>query len=335
MLELNVNSRSPAAVTAAIKKIKEMVTSGAIDKNTPVHLTIEPGTYIEMVRYNLSNPIVIESTPGTKPEECVIQAENCESFNKGVENRAIFAIGPNATTVLLRNFSIINTHNKSVTEGSTLADSAEALLWNNINGTLTAENLIIDSRQNTLCVKGYTWFNKCTISGDVDFIYGDCDTALFEDCTIHVKEDNRGDFDAFAVKSTAFANKPGFIFKGCNFTADKRKKSEIYLYRTEGHGGPKMLKWWDSCAILYCTVSDIFNPEFMWDDDMSLNIYPRGNAKTGLREYGTKIMDKDGNLTEADTARRNIKSYLMTENDFINNYASRYLILKNTPFKLE
>jgi hypothetical protein len=65
---------------------------------------------------------------------------------------------------------------------------------------------------------------------------------------------------------------------------------------------------------------------------MSLEIYPRGNAKSGIREYGTQIVSKTGKILETDTTRRNVKSYLLTESDYFADYASRYLILKDTPF---
>ena len=65
---------------------------------------------------------------------------------------------------------------------------------------------------------------------------------------------------------------------------------------------------------------------------MNLEVYPRGNAKCGIREYNSKITLKGGKVTEADTSKRNIKSYTLTEDDYFNGYASRYLILHDTPF---
>ena len=106
MLELNVNSKSPAAITGALKKIKEMISSGSITKSTPIHIVLEPGHYTESIKYNLSNPITIESVPGTKPENCIISSNNCEAFNPGLSNRGVFVIGANATKVNLKNFSM-------------------------------------------------------------------------------------------------------------------------------------------------------------------------------------------------------------------------------------
>lgn len=334
MLELSVNSRSAASITAALKKIRDMIMTGAVKKDTPVHIILESGVYKETVRYNLTNPLIMESIPGTDRKNCVIQADNCESFHKGIENRCVFTIGPSATNVTLKNFTIANTHNKISPEGTPIADAAEAFVWNNTSGTLLAENMAFEGRQGTLFAKGFTWFKDCKISGNLDFIYGEPDTSLFESCEIHTRDDDSGDFNSYAVKSLAMAGKSGFVFLNCRFTGEKRKKASLYVFRTAGLGNASSLKNWDSAALINCFVSEVYDPELGWDDDMDLTVYPRGNAKTGWREYNTKIVLKNGKVEEADTSRRNIKSYLMTDDDYFKNYASRYLILHDTPFAL-
>jgi len=307
MLEISVNTRSPAAITAAFKKIREMVKSGAVSNTTPVHLTLEPGSYTEIISYNLSNPLIMESVSGTKAEDCIVQAENCEAFHKGPDARAVFSIGSNATNITLRNFSIINTHLKTITEGSTAEDCAEAFCWNNTNGTLFADGMRFESRQNTLCVKGFSWFLHCYVKGDTDVIWGNCNTALFEDCDIFLREDNRGDYNAFAVKSLAVAQKSGFVFSGCRFTGEKRKKAALFVMRTLGKGSALTPDCWDSVALIHCMVSALYDPELAWDDDHNLTVYPRANAKTGWREFDTRIVSKGGKVEEADTSRRNVK----------------------------
>ncbi len=331
MLELKVSSKNPAAINSAFKKIKEMVNTGAVSKDSPVHIVLEPGSYKEIIRYNLRNPLVMEAS-SANALSTVIQAENCEYFNHGVENRAIFEIGPNATNVTLKNFTIINTHNKICEEPKTLNDSAEALAWCNEKGILCCQNIRFESRQNTVYAHGFSWFKDCYFSGDVDVIYGDCDTALFENCEIFVRQDNRGDHNGFAVKSLALANKKGFIFSGCKFTGEKRKRSLLSIYRTAGKGSAESEKNWDSVAFINCVMSDSFKDDLIWDDDLNIPVYPRGNALTGVREYKTLSLAKNGNLSPANTLLRNIATYTLTDDDYYAHYASRYLILKDTPF---
>ena len=332
MLELNVNTRSPAAITAALKKVKEMTVTGTISKTTTVHLVLEPGVYREVIAYNFSNPLIVESAPGTKPYECIVTADNCEAFHKGAENRSVITFGPNVTSIKLKNFTVANAHEKTGSADVSLQDAAEALCWNNTSGTLYAEGMRFEGRQNTLCLKGFTFFNNCYICGDMDFIYGEADTALFEECEIFLLEDNRGDRNGYVVKSNALANKNGFVFKECLFGAAKRRKGKLYVYRTEGKGSATSLKNWDSIALINCVVSELYNEELQWDDDHNLNVYPRGNKHCGWREYCTKTVSKNGSLSEVDTTVRNSKSYTLTEDDYNELYASRYLILKDTPF---
>lgn len=334
MLELSVQAKSPAAINTAIKKIKEMISSGSVARTSPIHITLGPGIYRELVKYNLPNPLLLESVPGTKASDCVIQADNCEAFHHGAENRAVFVLGPNTTNVKIKNISIINLHNK--TPDSELefipSDSAEALVWSSLSGTLFADGVRIEGRQNTLSLKGFSWFKDCRISGDVDFIYGDVNTAFFEECEIYLRDDNRGDFPGYAVKPQVLAGKPGFIFMNSRFTCEKRKKTRAFVCRTDGLGKSDSPKGWDSIAFVNCFFSENFDGELAWDDDMQKEIYPRGNAETGIREYNSKVVSKGGKVSDADTTRRNIKSYLMTEDDYFARYASRFLILHDTPF---
>lgn len=331
MLEINVSSKSPAALTAALKKLKEMSSSGSFSKESAVHIVLEPGIYRESVRYNLPNPVVIESIPGTKADDCVLKADNCESYNKGINNRGVFVFGPNATKVTLKNFTIENTHNKVVEEGNTLADSAEALVWGNTAGILCCCGMKILGRQNTLYVKGNSSFTECTISGDRDFIYGEAELAYFEDCTVYVREDTFGEKTSFVVSSQSIAEKSGFVFRNCHFTGDRKNKTEAYVLRTDGKGSASSTKNWDNVALIDCLIDEWFSPEIVWDDDMNLKIYPRGNAKNGIREYGTRVEDKNGKIEVADTSRRSVMSYTLTEDDYFKGYASRFLILQDTP----
>lgn len=331
MIEINVSSKSPAALTSALKKIKEMSSSGSISKDSAVHIILEPGMYRESVRYNLSNPVVIESFPGTKADECVLKADNCESYNSGINNRGVFVFGPNATKVTLKNFTIENTHVKTIEEGNALADSAEALVWGNTSGTLNCSGMVIAGRQNTLYLKGNSFFTECRISGDKDFIYGESELSYFEDCEIYLREDTFGEKDACVVNSQSLAEKPGFVFKNCRFTGDRKNKSSAFVLKTDGKGSAASTKDWDNLALIDCVLDDWYSPEIVWDDDMNLTIYPRGNAKNGIREYGTRTADKNGKIVAADTARRSIMSYTLTEDDYFKGYASRFLILQDTP----
>ncbi|MBQ9538120.1 MAG: hypothetical protein IJU95_02525 [Treponema sp.] len=330
MLDLNVNARTPASITAAFKRMHEMVMTGAVAEDATFHLILAPGIYRESIRYNMSNPLIMECVQGAAAD-CMIQADNCEAFRKGRENRSIFYFGPNATKVTLKNFSVENTHLKSIEADNTKLDSAEAFVWDNSSGTLKAEGMTFIGRQNTIFVRGFSWFLGCHVEGDTDIVYGEPDVCVLEDCSVHIRSDNRGDYNGYAVKSRTDAGKKGFVLTNCTFTGEKRKKSSLYVYRTAGLGQISTGRNFDNAAFINCRVSDIYSPEFEWDDDMELSICPRGNAESGIREYGTKTILESGGETASDTSRRNVKSYTLTDDDYFKMYASRYLIFENTP----
>ncbi len=329
MLELSITSKNAGAISQAFKKISEMVKTGSLDFEAPVHLTIAPGEYHEIISYNLSNPLVMETPTGTKPEDCVISAENCEAFHKDTENRAVFVIGTAATDVTLRGFTIENTHVKTNDDAS-LGNQAEALCWHNQKGYLNCENMRFISRQDTIHVKGVSRFKDCYVTGDVDFIWGYCDISLWENCHIHTREDNRGiDRPAYVLQSRALNSKPGFVFTDCEFTADDHgPNGKIYIGRTEGTGKKDSKDRWDSIALINCTISDRYDPALWTDEDGSRQVYPPvGNAMYGWREYGTKTKDSNGKIIPADTSKRSSHNYILSNKEFFAHYASESLIL--------
>lgn len=330
MVELTVNSKAPAAISNAFRKISEMVKTGAIEKNATVHIVLGSGVYTELLSYNLSNPLIMEAASGVSRENCIIRAENCEAFHRDTENRAVFVIGQAATSVVLRGFTIHNTHLKTLSDEK-LGNQAEALCFHNVRGRLEAENMAFLSRQDTIHVKGFSHFSSCLIEGDVDFIWGYCDTSLFENCSIRVIADNRGDRRAYVLQSRALNGKRGFIFKDCDFSAEMRKTEKIYIARTGGKGSAESPDRWDSIALVNCTVSECFAPEFFFDDDGKLSVYPAGSALVGWREYGTKTRFLSGKIAAADTSKRHPASYIMSRAEYEEHYADSEKILRDFP----
>lgn len=329
MLEISVNAKSAMAIGAAFKKISEMVKTGSLSAESSVHITLAAGQYQEILSYNLANPLIMEAAPGVKPEDCVISAENCEAFHKDTENRSVFVIGMAATNVTLRGFTIENTHLKT-SDDAALGNQAEALCWHNQKGYLLAENMRFISRQDTVHVKGVSYFKNCYITGDVDFIWGYCDISLWEKCHIHTRADNReGERPGYVLQSRALNGKPGFVFTDCTFTADRRSgNSPIYIGRSAGTGKADSVDRWDSIALINCTVSTEYDAALWTDEDGTCAVYPPvGNAMTGWREYGTKTQSEQGHLVAADTSKRSPHGYVMANKEYFAHYASSQLIL--------
>ena len=89
------------------------------------------------------------------------------------------------------------------------------------------ENCRLLGHQDTLYADGANarqHYKNCYIEGTTDFIFGGA-TALFENCTIHIKRDSY-----ITAASTPEGRPYGFVFLGCKLTADKTV-TKIYLGR--------------------------------------------------------------------------------------------------------
>jgi pectate lyase len=77
----------------------------------------------------------------------------------------------------LENLTLRNTTQR----GNTRSGQAETVYFNSDGGRLVAKNASFFSEQDTIQVKGYAWFWRTLIEGNVDFIWGANRAALFEE----------------------------------------------------------------------------------------------------------------------------------------------------------
>jgi len=285
-----------------------------------IHILLSDGEHHglehERLFYNLPNPLVIENEFGDS-SRCALRSENCEAFHKDTENRAVLTFGENCTSVMLKNFTIENTHVKTCDDAS-LGNQAEAICFHCQNGKLDCEGMRFISRQDTIHVKGFSRFKNCFVTGDVDFIWGYCDTSVFENCVIHTRSDNRGsDRPAYVLQSRALNGKLGFVFINCDFTADDRgENAQIFIGRSQGTGKPTSVDRWDSIALIDCKISERYDLALWTDENGTRAVYPeKGSAFVGWRQFGTKILYSDGTVSEYDDKFQEKHGYTMSENE--------------------
>lgn len=303
-----------------IENLVNLLKSQNLSDAEKIEITLSDGVHEgfehKRIFYDLANPLEIKSESGNA-EKCVLRAENCEAFHKDTENRAVITFGMNCTQVTLEGFTVENTHVKTCDDAS-LGNQAEAICWFNDKGFLYAENMRFLSRQDTIHVRGFSHFKNCCVSGDVDFIWGYCDTSLFDNCHIHTIKDNRGDNrPAYVLQSRALNSRPGFIFINCNFTADDRgKNAKIFVGRSQGTGSAKSADRWDSIALLFCTISSEYDESLWTDEDGKKKVWPqKGNALSGWREFKTKIKSADGTLRDYDSSKQQKNGYTLTQGE--------------------
>ena len=285
-----------------------------------IEITLSDGEYKgfehKRIFYDLKNPLVVKSESGN-PEKCALRAENCEAFHKDTENRAVITFGMNCTEVTLEGFTIENTHVKTCSDAS-LGNQAETVCWFNDTGFLYCENMRFLSRQDTIHVRGFSHFKNCYVAGDVDYIWGYCDTSLFDHCHLHTIKDNRGDNrPAYVLQSRALNSRPGFVFISCDFTADDRgKNAKIFIGRSQGTGTAKSIDRWDSIALVCCSISPEYNDALWTDEDGAKKVWPeKGCAQCGWRQFGTKIKFADGTEKDYDSSKQQKNGYTLSERE--------------------
>ena len=304
----------------SLAEVFARLANSKIPADEKIHILLSDGEHHglehERIFYNLPNPLVIESESGDS-SRCALRSENCEAFHKDTENRAVLTFGENCTSVMLKNFTIENTHVKTCDDAS-LGNQAEAICFHCQNGKLDCEGMWFISRQDTIHVKGFSRFKNCFVTGDVDFIWGYCDTSVFENCVIHTRSDNRGsDRPAYVLQSRALNGKPGFVFINCDFTADDRgENAQIFIGRSQGTGKPTSVDRWDSIALIDCKISERYDLALWTDENGTRAVYPeKGSAFVGWRQFGTKILHSDGTVSEYDDKFQEKHGYTMSENE--------------------
>ncbi|WP_165310083.1 pectinesterase family protein [Vibrio ziniensis] len=150
-------------------------------KNSDKTITLEDGVYYEMLMLRNVNNLTIK---GTSREGTIIRHDNHEARNGGSSGRPLMLV-ESADMLTFEDITLENTHRRT---GS--SDQAEVIYFNS-NYRLVAKNANFLSEQDTILVKGYSWFYNTLVAGNVDFIWGYPNAALFENSEIRTIADSK------------------------------------------------------------------------------------------------------------------------------------------------
>lgn len=266
-----------------------------LSADTPATITIANGTYDELLFVRGHNQLTLV---GESRDGVVIQARNLEALNSGSGGsqdatssagspgggRALFLV-ENCDLLTLQSLTFVNTTRRA----NGVASQAETVYFNADPGRLIAKDAAFISEQDTLQLKGYAWFYKSLIAGNVDFIWGANHVALFEESEIRSIADSSNADRAFVVQARTVASADkGFVFLRSAFTHGNDVPSgpdaETYFARSSGNSSA-----WDNVAIVDCEVGDHIDP-LGWAYDVGGQ--PPSNpavssAAGGWREYGS------------------------------------------------
>jgi pectate lyase len=269
----------------------------AFAKATPVMVDIRNGRYRELLfilgkdnlrlRGESRDGVVIHATnnDGLNPGSGGSQGAGAPSFSGG---RALLAV-EEADLLTLENLTLRNT----TLRGSTRSGQAETVYFNVEGGRLVAKNASFFSEQDTIQVKGYAWFWRTLIEGNVDFIWGANRAAVFEESELRsVGDSGNAQSGGYVVQArTVASSDPGFVFLNSALTHGPGPK---------GNGVPAGTTWlarspgtastWDNVAYIGCRMGEHVAP-IGWAG-AGVNREPAPNpavadAARGWREYGS------------------------------------------------
>ncbi len=230
-----VKTQSFPTIQAALDAIGE--------KDGTFTIQLPKGTYNEVLYYKGAADITLSGCSDAKyGEDVVIAIDNngdllrCDRTN-GQKARCVFEF-EGTGNLTLENLTVHNTFKRS--EKKVNNGQAETIGFDS-TGTLAAYNCSFKSYQDTLRMTGKSWFYKCYVEGDTDFIWMEYSgkVALFEECELVSL------FDEFHTDPTSYIGAPrmdkgNIAHKGLvifNSSIASQDGEKTYLARTPWSSG--------------------------------------------------------------------------------------------------
>lgn len=235
-----------------------------LPRAAPVTIRVANGRYEELLYLRGKDRVTLR---GASRDGVLIHAANNDLANPG-SGTAQAAASPAASggraLLLIEDADLITLTNLTLHNRSRRADSAggsqaEALYFNSENGRLLAHHATFLSEQDTIQVKGYAWFYRTLIAGNVDFIWGYNRAALFEQSEIRSLGDSANPASGgYLVQArTVAAADPGFVFLDSQLTHGRGPAGNdvpagsTYLARSPGTAST-----WDNVRFINCRMGD-------------------------------------------------------------------------------
>lgn len=326
-----VSVTAPAAVgKIAMDGTEYSTIQAALDKlmsdsDTGAHtITLESGTYEEMLFYTGGATITIEGKGSAEyGTDVLIKAENSGNSNAMTD----LAKSHNVTngyfrgatrfdgtcSLILKNLTIQNTYSRSKKDGSNT--QAEALVFSS-TGNMIAYNCSFLGHQDTFYLGqkgGRMWFYKDYIRGDVDFLWGYADVALFEECLLNITYDDGASNGYIFASRTVEENdvNKGFVLMNSYVQVDEGIKA--YYGRNSGS---------DTTAAVINNVFSRAVEGTLWGTAASKILDAAGDAASAYKDrnnaVGSEIISDSGRLAN---------TFKMTDRVLKREYNGRYAIL--------
>ena len=258
--------------------------AGSCGQSAEMTVSVSAGTYEELLYIRGKNKLTIR---GAGKDDTVIRFANSEAMTNGVGQGVTSVpsqgspIGKTGgrSVVLVESCDMLRFEELSIINDYGDGAQAETIYFNSDDGRLIAVNCHFGSEQDTMELKGWSCFRGCSITGDVDFIWGYPKAALFEACEI------RSCDAGYIVQARCRRNDRGFVFMGCDITADSGvRNGSVYLARS---GGNK--DYYDNVSYIKCSMSGHIAAAG-WYSSPAPNP-SSSNETNGWKEYGSTGAD--------------------------------------------
>lgn len=283
-------------------------------KTDAATITVNNGTYPELLYLRNKDNLTIT---GESRDGVVIQYQNSEGLNPGSAGRPVFLVEL-ADMLTLENLTLKNTTIKTSSGGQ-----AETLYFNS-TGRLIAKNAAFVSEQDTLQLKGWNWIYRSLVVGNVDFIWGSSNAALFEESEIRSIGDSSGPSNGGYLVQARVPNATdkGYVFLNSNLTygvgqtGNNIPTGATYLARSPGGTST-----WDNVVFINSRMGTHINAAG-WAG-AGVNGQPAPNpitptATTGWREFAT--MNANG---DSISLASRVGGYELSLGEVMNDYCNR------------
>lgn len=255
-----------------------------------VRIRVANGRYHELLYLRAKDRVHLH---GESRDGVVIGALNNDGINPGAGasqldqspaaggGRAVF-LAEDADLLTLDHLTIVNPTLRATSYGG----QAETLHYSSDRGRLVVRDSAFLSEQDTVLVKGYSWFYRSLIAGNVDFIWGSNRSALFEDSEIRSLGDSANPKSGgYIVQArTSDPEGAGFVFLNSRLThgpgpaGNDVPPGSTWLARPGPSGAG------DKVVYLHCRMDAHVAPAG-WS--LPKSIAPGSRPSAGWAEYGS------------------------------------------------
>ncbi|XP_055815214.1 pectinesterase-like [Solanum dulcamara] len=212
---LQINTAKPNAVVSAsgdgqYKTIQEAINAVPKNNPTPFVILIKAGTYKEHIEIEKNKPNVV--FVGEGPTKTIITGDRGVKNGGGYATWHTCALCVAGEGFVIKDIGIENTAGPGKEQAVALRINADkAVIY----------NCKIDGYQDTLYAHSYRQFYRdCTITGTIDFVFGDA-TAVFQNCKLIVRKPGNNQACMITAQGrTVPSSVGGFVIQNCDIKAE-------------------------------------------------------------------------------------------------------------------